>query len=232
MGWMIVSSCIALVALYKSPLGIFLRSPLNYLIIPAIVVLSLAWNLRAHLPSAATEGWVDLSFHFFGSSLLVAMFGLWPALVILFFVAIFGIFVISGNLTEAATHYIFAGVLPAFIACLVIDMIRRFMPKHLFILILGNGYMAAFSGTFVCGMLIYALQQMLGLQSLSTVDPVGWIMALIILSFSEGSMSGMLLAIFLIYRPNWVPTYDEHAYLNKKEHAPTEEINKTATKNH
>jgi uncharacterized membrane protein len=45
---------------------------------------------------------------------------------------------------------------------------------------------------------------------------VGWIMALIVLSFSEGSMSGMLLAIFLIYRPAWVPTYDESFYLDQK----------------
>lgn len=216
MWWIALAVCIVLLALYKSPARLFLQRPLSYLMIPAIVLLSLAWNLRAHLPSAATEGWVDLSFHFFGSSLLVAMFGLWPALVILFFVAIVGIFIVSGNLAEAATHYIFAGVLPGLVACLVMDMIRRFMPKHLFILILGNGYMAAFSGTFVCGMLIYAIQQLFGLQSLSTVDPVGWIMALIILSFSEGSMSGMLLSIFLIYRPNWVPTYDEKAYLGNK----------------
>lgn len=216
MWWILVASCIALFALYKTPARLFLQRPLNYLSIPAVLLLSLAWNLRAELPNAATTGWIDLSFHFFGSSLLVAMFGLWPAIVMLFFVALFGIFMLSGNLAEAAAHYIFVGVLPACVAYLVIDMIHRFMPKHLFILILGNGYIAAFSGTFVCGMLIYALQQMFGLQSLSTVDPVGWIMALIILSFSEGSMAGMLLAIFLIYRPAWVPTYDETFYLGKK----------------
>jgi uncharacterized membrane protein len=216
MWWIVIAVAVALVALYKSPIRLFLQSPLNYLVAPAVLLLALAWNLRAHLPSAATEGWIDLSFHFFGSSLLVAMFGLWPALVILFLVSLAGIYALTGNAVEAATHYLFVGILPAIVASLVIDMIRRFMPKHLFILILGNGYMAAFSGTFVCGMLIYALQQFLGLQSLSTIDPVGWIMALIILSFSEGSMSGMLLAIFLIYRPAWVPTYDESFYLDQK----------------
>lgn len=88
MWWIVIAVAVALLALYKSPIRLFLQSPLNYLLAPAILFLALAWNLRAHLPSAATEGWIDLSFHFFGSSLLVAMFGLWPALVILFLVSL------------------------------------------------------------------------------------------------------------------------------------------------
>ena len=116
MWWIVIAVAVALVALYKSPIRLFLQSPLNYLRAPAVLLLALAWNLRAHLPSAATEGWIDLSFHFFGSSLLVAMFGLWPALVILFLVSLAGIYALTGNAVETATHYIFVGILPAIVA--------------------------------------------------------------------------------------------------------------------
>lgn len=81
-------------------------------------------------------------------------------------------------------------------------------------MILGDGYLAAFISTFATGILIYILQQAFDVKSFSTTDPLGWFMGLLISSFMEGSLSGMLLAILLVYKPEWVSTYQEDQYMN------------------
>jgi uncharacterized membrane protein len=105
-------------------------------------------------------------------------------------------------------------VIPALIAAGVIKAIQSFLPKHLFILILGNGYLAAFISTFVTGLFIFGLQQVFEIASFGTSDPLGWFLGLLVLSFMEGSLSGMLLAILLVYRPQWVSTYHEEHYMS------------------
>ena len=47
------------------------------------------------------------------------------------------------------------------------------------------------------------------------LDFEGWFLGLIIIAFMEGSLSGMLLAILLIFRPQWVSTYNEDAYMSR-----------------
>jgi uncharacterized membrane protein len=74
--------------------------------------------------------------------------------------------------------------------------------------------LAAFLSTFVTGVLIYGLQQAFNITSFASNDPVGWFLGLLILSFMEGSLSGMLLAMLLIYKPQWVSTYQEDQYMN------------------
>ena len=46
-----------------------------------------------------------------------------------------------------------------------------------------------------------------------SMDLVDWFVTLVILSFTEGSLSGMLLAVFVIYRPDWVPRFSDQEYL-------------------
>jgi uncharacterized membrane protein len=45
------------------------------------------------------------------------------------------------------------------------------------------------------------------------MDLVDWFVTLVVLSFTEGSLSGMLLAVFVIYKPNWVPRFSDQEYL-------------------
>jgi uncharacterized membrane protein len=214
MAWILSACAIFLLGVFKSRHGVLLQPRLRNLFLSCILLLALAWNLRAHLPTSNIDNFIDLSFHFFGASLLVALFGFWSAITLLFIVALVGVFGLSGDLVEATRHYVVVSVIPAIIAYGVIKAVHRYLPKHLFILILGNGYLAAFISTFITGLLIYALQQMFDITSFGTSDPLGWFLGLLILSFMEGSLSGMLLAILLVYRPEWVSTYREDQYMN------------------
>ena len=142
------------------------------------------------------------------------MFGPAIALTILFPVAFLGIYVFQGNLVEAAQHYLMVCVLPTFFAYVIIQLIQKYIPKHLFVLILGNGYVAAFISVILSGLVLLIIR-ILNADSTAQIDLEGWLLGLIIIAFMEGSLSGMLLAIFLIFRPNWVSTYDETTYMSR-----------------
>jgi uncharacterized membrane protein len=104
-------------------------------------------------------------------------------------------------------------VLPILFAYLTIQLIQKYIPKHLFVLILGNGYVAAFVSDILSGVLLLVIKMLLG-NSPNQINLEGWLLGLII-AFMEGSPSGMLLAIFLAYRPSWVSTCNEEAYMSR-----------------
>jgi len=212
--WLGLAIAIFLGALYKSPPKIFFKPPLNGLAIALIVFLAIAWNISPTLPGQEPGRFYGLIFHFYGASLLTAMFGPAIALTILFPVAFLGIYVVQGSYLEASQQYLMVSVVPTFFSYFVIQLIQRFIPKHLFVLILGNGYVAAFVSTILSGIFLLIVQQLFGGLARHT-DLEGWILGLIIVAFMEGSLSGMLLAIFLIFRPNWVSTYNEEAYMSR-----------------
>jgi len=178
-----------------------------------VVLIAVAWNVRAFANQSPAETMVGLSFHFFGASLLVIMFGFWEAIALLFLIAIIGVYLPTGNLSEATKHFLAVGVLPALISMSVISLIKRFLPQHLFIFILGRGYVAGLLSTLLSGIILAALQMFSTGAPIGGIDPVGWFLVLLVLSFTEGSLSGMLVAILTIYKPDWVKSYDSHSHL-------------------
>lgn len=211
--WLGLSVAIFLGAFYKSNPQVFFNNPLKLLSIAAVLFLAIAWNISPEFPGQEPGKFYGLIFHFYGASLLTAMFGPAIALTLLFPVALFGIYVVQGNIVEASQQYLFVCSIPVAFSHLAILLIRKFIPKHLFILILGNGYVAAFTSTIFSGIALLIAQQFLG-HIPNGFDFEGWVLALIIIAFMEGSLSGMLLAIFLIFRPHWVKTYNEESYMS------------------
>lgn len=212
--WLGLAVFIFLVAFYKSPPSIFAKPPLSFMAIAAILFLTIAWHVSPTLPGQAPGRFYGLIFHFYGAALLTAMFGPAIALSILFPVALLSDCLIQGDLIEAAQHYLMVCVLPTLFAYLTIQAIQRWVPKHLFVLILGNGYVAAFLSVILSGITLL-LGNLFINGAAAHIDLEGWLLGLIIIAFMEGSLSGMLLAIFLIFRPNWVATYNEDAYMSR-----------------
>lgn len=183
------------------------------LIILSIFGLIIAWNFRAFMSKSSAEAMVGLSFHFFGASLLVVMFGLWEAIALLFITSLFAVLLVTADIQETATHFLQVGVLPAFISACIISIINRNLPKHLFVFILGRGYVAGLASTLISGLLIATYYAFTNDTPFGGKDPAGWFVGLLVLSFTEGSLSGMLIAIFTIYKPQWVSTYSSKSYM-------------------
>lgn len=211
--WLGLAIAIFLGAFLASPPRAFVNLPLIWLAPATILFLAIAWNISPTLPGQPAGKFYGLIFHFYGASLLTAMFGPAIALSILFPVALLGVYAIQGSYQLAAQHYLMVCVLPTVFAYLSIQIIQRFIPKHLFVLILGNGYVAAFMSVILSGTFLLAIKLVSG--GTSQLDFEGWLLGLIIIAFMEGSLSGMLLAILLIFRPHWVSTYNEEAYMSR-----------------
>jgi uncharacterized membrane protein len=143
-----------------------------------------------------------------GACLLMLMVG-WP-LTMLALVPVATVTAFMGGLDAALAlqRLIWLGMVPATLAMLLGAALRRWLPNHVFVYILGRGFFATLLATMVGG----------GLAWLRDGSPVGttaddllvgrWLAA-----WSDAFLSGMLVAIMVAFRPEWLATYSDGIYL-------------------
>ena len=183
-------------------------------VLGGIVVLGIAWNVKAVLPGMSAEALVGLSFQFFGAALLVAMYGLRPAILMLALVTVLVALLSGWTLEAALRQYLVLGLIPALVAQGVNHLIQRFLPKHMFIFILGRGYVAGVMSVIIPAIFLFTTHQAFSPKELGlSNDIVDWVVTLVILSFTEGSLTGMVLAVFVVYKPHWVVCLNDTEYL-------------------
>ena len=100
------------------------------------------------------------------------------------------------------------GVTPATLALILGAMVRRFLGTHLFVYVLGR----AFLGTVLCLFASGALYQWSGHPLPGVGDELSlvarWLMA-----WGDAFVTGMLTAIFVAFRPQWLATWSDRLYL-------------------
>lgn len=140
--------------------------------------------------------------------LLVLLVG-WP-LGVLAFAAVGLVMVWAPGLAllDAVHRVTWQGVVPATLLLLLGAGIRRWLPQHLFVYILGRGFLA----TGVSLMLAGGLEAVLfgAPLSVSTSDVM---LARGLSAFGEAFLTGMCVAIFVAFRPHWLATYADRLYL-------------------
>lgn len=171
--------------------------------VAALVLLALAWAAQSRLPGALP---VILS----GACLLVLMFG-WP-LAILTVLALAATAWAGGAApAHALTLAAWSGVLPATLALALGMAIRRWLPRNVFVYILGR----AFLGTAVAVALAVLLRVgWLRLGAPASESPLltaGWLIA-----WGDAFLTGGLAAIFVAYRPQWLLTWSDERYLRPR----------------
>jgi len=164
------------------------------------VLLALAWAAQSGLPAALP---VVLS----GACLLVLMFG-WP-LAIVTVLAMAGAAWAGGvGLARALQLAAWSGVVPATLALAIGIATRRWLPRNLFVYILGR----AFLGTA----LAVALSALLHVAWLRRGAPAGEFPLLTagwLIAWADAFLTGGLIAIFVAYRPQWLLTWSDERYL-------------------
>ena len=103
------------------------------------------------------------------------------------------------------------GVVPATLALALGALLRRFVVHHLFVYILGRGFL----GTVLCLFVSSLLGQWAGHHLPGVEEDLGtiahWLMA-----WGDGFMTGMLCAIFVAFKPQWLATWSDALYIDKK----------------
>ena len=88
-------------------------------------------------------------------------------------------------------------------------------PRHFFVYIFINGFLGAALTIIGVGFAISVLLAVAGAYSWDYLFS-DYFPYFLLLGFSEAWLSGMVITLFVVYRPNWVLTFDDSRYLAGK----------------
>ena len=116
---------------------------------------------------------------------------------------------------EAVRLTVWHGLVPATFAVLWGALLRRWLGTKVFVYIFGRGFVGTVLSLFAAGLLSAALGHSLpGVnEDLGTI--ARWLMA-----WGDAVVTGMLCAVFVAYRPQWLATWSDDLYLYKNAPKP------------
>jgi uncharacterized membrane protein len=166
-----------------------------------LVILPWLWALpRLHT--------MPLQLQFSGACAVTLMLG-WPlAVPALLVVSMVSALLAPADFNTLLEQVVWQGVVPATMAMAIGAALRHWAGTHPFVFILAR----AFGGTVLCTFAASSLALMAGHelqhvgQGLSLV--ARWLMA-----WGDGFMTGMMAAIFVAFRPQWLATWSDRLYL-------------------
>ena len=176
-----------------------LHSPL----LASLVILPWLWALpRLHT--------MPLQLQLSGACLVVLMLG-WPlAVPTLTVVALIARWLAPAGWTEVLGQAVWQGMVPASLALGLGALLRRFTGTHPFVYVLGR----AFVGTALCVFIAGSLSQWAG-HTLAGVETELSLVARWLMAWGDAFMTGMLAAIFVAFRPQWLATWSDQLYLGR-----------------
>jgi uncharacterized membrane protein len=112
------------------------------------------------------------------------------------------------DLPDALHRTVWLGLVPATVALGLGAAVRRWLPQHLFIYILGRGFFGTALSVASAGVLAALL---FGVPPELNLPDV--MLARGLTAFGDAFITGMLVAIFVAFRPEWLATYADRIYL-------------------
>ncbi len=172
-------------------------------LLAALVVLPWLWALpRLHA--------MPLQLQWSGACMVLLTLG-WPlAVPVLLLVAFISSLWAPLPLLETIDLAVWLGIVPATIALALGGALRRWVWHHPFVYILGRGFLGTAVAVFGAGLLAQWSGQELAHVSTGLGLVARWLMA-----WGDAFMTGMMAAIFVAFRPQWLATWSDMIYLNK-----------------
>ena len=173
-------------------------------LLATLVILPWLWALPAlhHMP---------LQLQWSGAVLVLLMFG-WPlAIPVLLLVGALAWAVSPMGAEAALAIAVWQGVVPATLALLLGAAVRRWLPPHPFIYVLGRGFLGAVVCLFAAGLLAQAFAAPLPGIPEGLGQVARWLMA-----WGDAFVTGMLTAIFVAFKPEWLLTWSDARYLHNR----------------
>jgi uncharacterized membrane protein len=195
-------------SVWRAPWLRFKDSDLFNVWLGMIVLLTLIWSMKAGVKPG-------LSMHLLGATVFTLSFGPHLAFIGLSLVLL-GI-CLNGGFDIFA--YAINALLMAGVGILVTQMMYRVvvrcLPRNFFIYIFVNGFFTAALSVIGVGIVATLLMVVAGAYEWEYLANE-YLPYFLLLGFSEAWLSGMLITLFVIYRPNWIVTFDDASYLANK----------------
>lgn len=143
-----------------------------------------------------------------GAVLLMLLAG-WPLAVLAMVPVAVATALMAGLDTAEALHrLVWLGVVPATLALGLGAAVRRWLPHHLFVYILGRGFLVTAFSTALSGALSMGLH-----GGTAGLDPGEQMIGRWLAAWGDAFLTGMVVAIFVAFRPEWLATYSDRIYL-------------------
>lgn len=191
------------ISLLTRPWRLLAGSALLTPLLAILTVLPWLWALpRLHT--------MPLQLQLSGACAVVLMLG-WPLGVLaLTAVAFIGALLAPADLSTLLAQAVWQGVVPATLALALGAALRRWAGTHVFVFILARGFAGTVLCTFAAANLAMLAGQDMQAAAGSLSQVARWLMA-----WGDGFLTGMLAAIFVAVRPQWLATWSDRLYLKK-----------------
>lgn len=172
----------------------------------ATVILWLMWRMSVGILAG-------FEFHLLLVTTLTLMFGRamasWGVLIAQTLLTLEG----KADVLSFGLNVICNGILPIWFTWLSFNLTNRYLPKHFFVYI--------FVGAFFTGALTMLVSRVAGMSILWFADvykqiPNDYINLLPIMMFPEAFSNGGLMTVLVVYRPQWVSSFNDELYLKGK----------------
>ena len=177
-------------------------------LLAGVVLLPWFWLLPQKLPSSVTGG--NVSVQLSGACLLTLLLG-WP-LATLALVGVAGVVWALGHLPVEAwlSQLVWLGLVPSALCLALGAVLRRWLPPQVFVYILGRGFIGTALCMFAAGGLYEWLYHLLGGVDTGDALIARWLMA-----WGDAFLTGMLVAVFVAFKPEWLATWSDRRYLTQ-----------------
>lgn len=179
---------------------------LNVFLAATVAVLGL-WLIKTGIKPG-------LNFHLLGATALTLMFRpLFALLAIALTTAAITLW--QGEYAAFAANWLIMGAIPVGVSWALFRFIDRKLPNHLFIYVFLNGFFGGALAVMAVGL------ASTGFAALAGAYPLGYLLDeylpyYLLMAWSEAFATGMLITVMVVYKPEWVATFDDHRYLLDK----------------
>jgi len=173
-----------------------------------IVFLFFLWNMRVE---------IQPGFFWHLSGMVIATLMLrWSLAVLAGTIALLAVTLSGLNDWSGLTPSLFfAVVLPATLTQVILGITRAYAPKHFFVYVLVNAFLA--------GGLIFLFVSLLVVGGLLLLEVFPWhelkqnfLHLVPMMAFPESMLNGWLAAIIVAYKPHWIGSFSDEEYLHGK----------------
>jgi uncharacterized membrane protein len=170
----------------------------------AIVAASFLWQLHVRSP-------VGLDFGLLGGALFALVFGRARAVVGLLAALALHTLMAGGSWFNFGINGVLLAVVPACSASVLQRLIERWLPRNVFVFIIGNGLFVTMAVTALASALLLAAASASAQAALRQLDE--HIAYSLLLAWGEALVSGMIFSALVVFLPQIVLTYRQDTYL-------------------
>jgi len=210
--WVVLSTVASVVlllwAVWAAPWrGLAASSEAVHVWYGSIFALVVLWSVRAVLQDG-------IVIHLLGTAGFALAAGAPLALIGGAAVVVISALVHGTPLANAATVFLLSVAMPAATALGALRLTQRLLPPNFFVYTLAVCFLGSAAGYGLAGVASATVIALSGVLDARTIF-VDYVPYLLYLAFGEGTLTGMLLTLAVVYRPQWVATFDDGFYLSK-----------------